>query len=880
MIGESAFQAVAFTAASAAGTGPQPGSRFGGYDIVRLLGQGGMGMVFEAEQVETGRRVALKVLNHALDLPEARKRFLREGRLAASVSHPNLVYIFGTEEIDGSLVIAMELVTGGTLKERINRDGPLPVKEAVDVCLQLIAGLEVAAAAGVLHRDIKPANCFVDSDGVVKVGDFGLSISTLARAETQLTTSGAFLGTPTFSSPEQLRGDALDVRSDIYAVGVTLYYLLTGKTPFEGDNFVKLLATVLEKAPESPTRLRREIPRGLAKAVLRCLAKKPGQRFKGYTELRAALQPFASSTQRPASLNLRGGAGFVDTFIVTGAILGFFSLASAGHPLLRPWGSSSSLVGLAVQYIIAIAYYSILEGVWAATPGKAICKLRLVRVDGGKATLPDALNRAFWFMIPPAIPVFLAPVLYGFQIGRGHEPFISSFALFASLVIFGLLFVSVRKRNGYAGLHDLWSRTRVITLARPEGQRVWIQPPGEAIPEGELPFKIGPYNSVQPLDQAADFQLFAGYDQKLLRKVWLQKMPAGAPPVSPDRQKLSRATRVRWIGGRRSTEENWDAYERVSGRPLLSSQATSASWSHVRYWLLDLAEELEAGPRTQTMVPVLEPARVWIGTDGRVKLLDALPALTLPAEETGIPLRVGAAPSTGSEPPVFVDVQKGQLLLKQVALAALEGPAGQDDPECLRPPAVPLPLHARRFLAGLPRFPNWDALIQELKELVSRPAAVTRSTRLKGLVFLGIPWILLAAMWPVMALRGLLGAQAVISSLGLVGIAFGIFVVLPSFICAALFRGGYVAYRSGVTFVKRDGSPASRARLLWRNLLTWLPLLLVIPVAAGYTPDHKVLVKTAAALLVVVSAFGIFRCIKVPERSYADCLAGTWMVPR
>jgi uncharacterized RDD family membrane protein YckC len=850
-----------------------------------------MGTVLEAEQVETGRRVALKVLNHALDRPEARKRFLREGRLAASVSHPNLVYIFGTEEIEGNLVIAMELATGGTLKERINRDGPLPVREAVTVCLQIIAGLEVAAAAGVLHRDIKPANCFVDSDGIIKVGDFGLSISTLARAETQLTVSGAFMGTPTFSSPEQLRGEDLDVRSDIYSVGVTLYYLLTGKTPFEGENFGKLVATVLEKAPESPTRLRREIPGGLERAVLRCLAKKPGQRFKGYAELRAALQPFALSAPRPASLNLRGGAGILDSLIITGVIVGSFWLASLGHGFLRAL-NFSSLAGigpissvapsLGFVYLIWVAYFSTFEGVWAATPGKAVCKLRLVRPDGGKATLVDALNRALWFVMLPAIPVLLLPILLRFQIGRGHEPVMSIFSTLASYLIFGLLFISARKRNGYAGLHDLWSRTRVIALALPEGPRVWLRPPGEAIPEGEFPFRIGPYNSVTSLDQAADFQLFAGYDQKLLRRVWIQKMPAGAPPVSPDRQKLSRATRVRWIGGRRSTEENWDAYERVSGWPLLSSQAAPASWSQVRYWLLDLAEEIEAGPRTQTAVPVLEPDRVWIGADGRVKLLDALPALTRPAEETGPPLRTGAAPSTGSEPPVFVDLQKGQLLLKQVALAALEGPAGQKDPECLRPPAAPLPLHARRFLERLPRFPNWDALLQELKELLTRPAAVARNTRVKGLVFLGIPWILLAASFPVMAWRGVLGAQAVTSSIGLVEVIFGIFVVVPSLFCAVLFRGGYVNYRSGVTFVARDGSPASRARLLWRGLLTWLPLLVLIPVAAGYTemPNHKVYVTAVTAPLAMVLIAGIVRCIKVPERSFADCLAGTWMVPR
>jgi serine/threonine protein kinase len=157
---------------------PEVGRKYGAYRLVRLLGKGGMGAVYEAEHLETGRRVALKVLGHSLDSPEARARFLREGRLAASINHPNSVYIYGTEEIEGTPVIAMELVAGGTLQDQVRQEGPLPVTGAVDAILQIIAGLEAAQAAGVLHRDIKPSNCFVDAEGTVKVGDFGLSIST------------------------------------------------------------------------------------------------------------------------------------------------------------------------------------------------------------------------------------------------------------------------------------------------------------------------------------------------------------------------------------------------------------------------------------------------------------------------------------------------------------------------------------------------------------------------------------------------------------------------------------------------------------------------------------------------------------------------------
>src|SRR5439155_20914504 len=184
--------------------------------------------------------------------------------------------------------------------------------------LQIIDGLEAAHTAGVLHRDIKPANCFMTPEGTVKIGDFGLSVSTLARGESLLTAAGSVMGTPAYASPEQLRGEELDVRSDIYSVGATLYHLLTGKTPYSATEFVKLITEVLEKQPAAPNALRKEIPAELSRIVLRCLVKDRKARFQNYDDLREALLPFRAPDQVPANPARRAIAGIIDDLFAYG----------------------------------------------------------------------------------------------------------------------------------------------------------------------------------------------------------------------------------------------------------------------------------------------------------------------------------------------------------------------------------------------------------------------------------------------------------------------------------------------------------------------------------------------------------------------------------
>jgi uncharacterized RDD family membrane protein YckC len=386
---------------------PQPGEELGHYRIIRGLGRGGMGAAFEAEDLETGRRVALKVLSHTLDSPEARERFFREGRLAASINHPNSVYVFGTEEIGGTPVISMELVAGGTLQDRVHARGPLPIGEAVDAVLQIIAGLEAAQRIGILHRDVKPSNCFRDTDGTVKVGDFGLSISTTVRTEPALTATGAFLGTPAFCSPEQLRGDELNVRSDMYSVGATLFYLLTGRTPFEGKSSVQLLATVLEQHAPSPKKFRPDIPRGLAGVVLRCLAKQPSDRFKNYAELTEALTPYSSAAPTPATLGLRFAAGVVDHILV--GLVCFTVIAAVSGDLIFAmdiWTRQPSgmVIWLLCGLMAGVGYYAVMEGVWGFTAGKALCRLRVVGPDSSTPGWWRALVRAMMYVFLPPLP--------------------------------------------------------------------------------------------------------------------------------------------------------------------------------------------------------------------------------------------------------------------------------------------------------------------------------------------------------------------------------------------------------------------------------------------------------------------------------------------
>ena len=699
---------------------PQPGEQFGHYAVVRLLGAGGMGAVYEAEDLESGRRVALKVLSHRLDSPDARERFFREGRLAASINHPNSVYIFGTEEIGGTPVIAMELVSGGTLQERVRARGLLPSGEAVDCVLQIIEGLEAAQRIGILHRDMKPSNCYVGEDGAVKIGDFGLSISTAVRTEPALTATGAFLGTPAFCSPEQLRGEELNARSDMYSVGVTLFYLLTGRTPFDAPNMVQLLATVLEQRAPSPRKFRPELPQGLARVVLRCLEKQPGERFKGYADLAQALTPYSSTAPTPATLGLRFLAGVVDMTILC-VLATVINLSAFGGPMAfmdqAMQRSPKLLVCLLGFLCVATLYYALFEGLWGAAAGKALCRLRVVGPDRNPPGFARAWLRALVYIAPPFVPYWAA-------FGMNPKAYMSSSLLTQMLLgcsiygIMALLFVTARRRNGFAAVQDLLTRTRVVSRAAVSSRLVLAT--GETPPPATgSAITIGPYHVLQTLEQSPPTgKWFLGVRLEAaaqgLDSRGAPGHAAGAGPVAES----GRVGRLRWLTGKRSSEENWDAFEALDGQSFLELIGNPQPWREVRYWLYDLATEIGAAEREGTL-PELAFDRIWITGDGRAKVLDfPVPGPAGKSEDR----------NPKAESNLVPPIQTAQGFMAEVATAALEGTRATSA-KAAGDVALPLPLHARTFLKGLAQMPGADAVAAALKPLLGRVAAVSRLRR-------------------------------------------------------------------------------------------------------------------------------------------------------
>jgi len=259
----------------------------GRFRIERLLGVGGMGVVYRATDQSLDVPVALKLLRPELAArPQAFERFRQELLLARQVSNPHVVRIHDIGQHEGRWLISMDYVDGESLDKRLDRDGRLPVDEALRIARQIAEGLGAAHARDVVHRDLKPANVLLDRDGNAYVNDFGIARSLVSSGYTQ---SGAVVGTPDYLSPEQARGDSVDPRSDLYALGLILYEMLTGELPFAGGTVAEVLGQRMVRTPPPVTKLRPELPAWIARLVDKLLRTQPAHRFQSAKEVIAAI---------------------------------------------------------------------------------------------------------------------------------------------------------------------------------------------------------------------------------------------------------------------------------------------------------------------------------------------------------------------------------------------------------------------------------------------------------------------------------------------------------------------------------------------------------------------------------------------------------------
>ena len=369
--------------------------RFGPFVLRREIGRGGMGVVYEAEDTATGDVMALKRIRGEGVHPTARDRFVREARLGAAIDDPHCVFVRSGGTVDGDLFLTMELLSGDNLRYLVERRGPLPIDETRTRMLEVCRGLEALHAADIVHRDLKPENCLLTDDGHVKVGDLGLS-RTLAPMSLHLTGPHQMLGTPAFAAPEQLRGDPVDVRTDVYAATATLFFLLSGQPPFVGTDYAQLIARVV--ADPVPSLRERGVAASMAleQLVERGLAKDPGERFGSIADLVAAIEaamqgrlPIAPAGQRLAAIVADLSLLFLLAAGVHFAVEDYDLLACTWQSVFA--GDPTWLLVL----LAAVAYFSLTEGFGGASLGKRWVGLRVVRAPaGGRPGLGRAAARA------------------------------------------------------------------------------------------------------------------------------------------------------------------------------------------------------------------------------------------------------------------------------------------------------------------------------------------------------------------------------------------------------------------------------------------------------------------------------------------------------
>jgi hypothetical protein len=725
----------------------------GNYRLLRPLGGGGMGTVYEAEEIGSGRRVALKLINSGYaDSEDAVERFRQEGRLASALVHPRCVFIYAADEQGGRPYIVMELMPGKTIEDLVRESGPLPIDDAVETIMDVIDGLQEAHHAGIIHRDVKPSNCFLEEDGRVKVGDFGLAKSLAANV--RLTGTGAFLGTPLYASPEQVRAEKLTPQTDVYSVTATLYFLLAGKAPFESGDAVSTLARIVSEDPSPVRTLRPEVPEVLDAIIRRGLERSRERRFADLEELRVALVPFLPGRSPIVGLGMRFGAYLIDYMLLAfiRILLSFSGVFTAQSDVGSGGIRVASARGLVAGMIemLTFLFYFLPEGFVGYSVGKGLVGLRVLGAGTlGPPGLWRCLLRSAVFYLLLSACSLIALILI---VTVPNHIAASEFT--PRLLIAGLLGVistpvgvalvcsTMRTRNGLRGLHEFASGTRVVRLIQPRRRMRFRLPSPQqeySLP-ANLPASVGLYPVKAALHWQDRLGTLLAQDPGLGRDVLIWLRPGVGPPLDTTRRALGRITRLRWLAAGRYESAQWDAFLLPAGctLPELVRSAGPLDWQDARSLLEQLTKELMFAIDEQTLPPSLSAEQVWVQANGRVVLLDA-PASPTPAAQKREPAQV-----------LPLEEQQEEMSLALLREAAVLMMAGQ--PGSLRVPlkrrAAPVPLHALDLLRRLQNeedgCPDLAAFRAELRETRSLPVEVTRARRaaqqavLAGLLFFGL----------------------------------------------------------------------------------------------------------------------------------------------
>ena len=595
----------------------------GGYRLIKLLGEGGMGRVYQAVD-ESGRMVAIKLLSPELSRsPEALDRFKLEGVIASAISHPHCVFVHRADEDSGTPFIAMELMTGQTLKDIVSKRGPLPYSEAIPLILQCIDGLIEAHSRGMIHRDVKPANCYLDDQGNVKIGDFGLARSLVSDSE--LTRTGSFLGTPLYASPEQILGEKVDEQSDIYSLAATIYFLLAGKAPFESPHATQVIAKIVSADPPAFVEAGVQIPKKLEQVVLRGLARDRSKRYANFHQFRDELIQTIAQRDRVATLMRRILAFIIDSFLVS-ISMGVVAIGFLAYGFQeQQFRANANLLGTLLQGLYLLTF----ESLFGTTIGKRLLSLRVVDPElGTRPRFLSCLIRTAVYMsllngIEFTASIFLSPV---------DDLVWYAVCTWVGVVVGCVAILSVWKRtNRKQLLHEMLSNTQTwvstqkvamgaIDLPKPR----WSITTKPIDRDWEIPSCLGRFEIVGKIQTEDGTQWLLAHDSKIERSVWIQLSPASSPPLSGSREKCVRRTRMRFLETGLQGAWRWDAYVAPDGAPISVwfDYRNPMPWTVTQKVMLSAIEETQAiEPSPNANATAM--SRWWLTSTGKLTLSEA-----------------------------------------------------------------------------------------------------------------------------------------------------------------------------------------------------------------------------------------------------------------